>query len=77
MATKDTGDDSDRQRFRTLAQAALNADRTVGQMDSVIEGLGSALTDFDRAMTGFDTTLDSFGTAMTTSPSHWPGWTPW
>lgn len=64
VATKDSSDDSDRQRFRTLAQAALNADRTVGQMDSVIEGMGSALADFDRAMTGFDTTLESFTGAL-------------
>jgi ABC-type transporter Mla subunit MlaD len=65
VATKDNLDDgTERQRFRKLAQAAMNADITVGQLDTIIGDLGGALTDFDKALGGFDVTLDSFGSAL-------------
>ena len=35
----DRGVTTERQRLKTLAQAALNADVTVGQVDSVLTGL--------------------------------------
>lgn len=65
--TTDSGEDGhERQRFRKLAQAAMNADVTVGQLDTIIGDLGGALTDFDRAMGDgpIDRTLGSFGAAM-------------
>ena len=65
VVTTDSGEDGhERQRFRKLAQAAMNADVTVGQLDTIIGDLGGALTDFDRAMGEFDRTLGSFGAAM-------------
>jgi flagellin-like hook-associated protein FlgL len=65
VVTTDSGEGGhERQRFRKLAQAAMNADVTVGQLDTIIGDLGGALTDFDRAMGEFDRTLGSFGAAM-------------
>ena len=48
------------QRIRNLAQAALNADQTVGQLDGVITTLGATLSDLDASIKGLDHTLARF-----------------
>lgn len=48
------------QRLRTLAQAALNADVTVGQVDTVLQGLAETLADLDSSTDKLDTTLERF-----------------
>lgn len=48
-----------RQRFRRLAQAALNADLTVSQVDTI-------LTDLDGALTGIDATMGDMNATITT-----------
>ena len=46
-----------RQRIKTLTQAALNADVTVGQVDDVLTGLRETLTGLDTTIEGLDTAL--------------------
>lgn len=49
-----------RERLQKLAQAALNADMTVEQVDTVLVGLGEALIDLDNSTSSLDTTLVRF-----------------
>ncbi|HEX5143574.1 MAG TPA: ATPase [Mycobacterium sp.] len=51
-------------RLRTLAQAALNADLTVGQVDALLEGLSETLTDLDRSTDSLDATLERFNATI-------------
>jgi ABC-type transporter Mla subunit MlaD len=48
------------ERIRKLAQAALNADVTVEQVDTILEGLGETLIDLNNSTTTLDTTLERF-----------------
>ena len=44
-------------RFRKLAQAALNADATVDQVNVILTDMATALDGFDRGLRDFDGTL--------------------
>jgi ABC-type transporter Mla subunit MlaD len=55
-----TGVRSGRERIQKLAQAALNADVTVDQVDSILAGLGETLTSLDNSTAGLDATLERF-----------------
>ncbi|GAC70901.1 hypothetical protein [Gordonia soli] len=55
----------ERQRIRKLAQAALNADVTVEQVDTILAGMGGALTDLDRTLGDLDSTIDTFDATLT------------
>jgi ABC-type transporter Mla subunit MlaD len=48
------------ERIRKLAQAALNADVTVDQVDTILEGLGETLVDLNNATGNLDATLIRF-----------------
>jgi ABC-type transporter Mla subunit MlaD len=48
------------ERIRKLAQAALNADVTVDQVDTILEGLGETLIDLNNSTTTLDATLERF-----------------
>jgi ABC-type transporter Mla subunit MlaD len=48
------------ERIRKLAQAALNADVTVDQVDTILQGLGETLIDLDNSTATLDTTLERF-----------------
>jgi ABC-type transporter Mla subunit MlaD len=48
------------ERIRKLAQAALNADVTVEQVDTILEGLGETLIDLNNSTATLDTTLERF-----------------
>jgi len=52
-----TGARSGRERIKTLAQAALNADVTVGQVDDVLTGLRETMTSLDSSIDTLDTSL--------------------
>ncbi|MEE4022297.1 hypothetical protein V1Y59_04325 [Gordonia sp. PKS22-38] len=49
----------ERQRFKKLAQAALNADMTVDQVESILVDLGDVLVDMNKTMTGLDGAVDT------------------
>ena len=63
MADKDGGRSgvrSGRERIQKLAQAALNADVTVDQVDAILVGLTDTLTDLDNSTSKLDATLERF-----------------
>ncbi|HEV7850995.1 MAG TPA: ATPase, partial [Mycobacterium sp.] len=55
-----TGARSGRERIQKLAQAALNADVTVDQVDAILAGLGETLEDLNNSTGNLDTTLERF-----------------
>jgi ABC-type transporter Mla subunit MlaD len=48
------------ERIRKLAQAALNADVTVDQVDTILEGLAETLVDLNNSTGNLDDTLVRF-----------------
>ena len=48
------------ERIRKLAQAALNADVTVDQVDTILEGLAETLLDLNKSTGNLDATLVRF-----------------
>ena len=48
------------ERIRKLAQAALNADVTVDQVDTILEGLAETLHDLNNSTGNLDATLERF-----------------
>lgn len=55
-----SGARSGRERIQKLAQAALNADVTVDQVDAILEGLGETLVDLNNSTENLDATLERF-----------------
>jgi ABC-type transporter Mla subunit MlaD len=55
-----TGARTGTERIRKLAQAALNADVTVEQVDTILEGLGETLIDLNNSTGNLDATLERF-----------------
>jgi ABC-type transporter Mla subunit MlaD len=48
------------ERIRKLAQAALNADVTVEQVDTILGGLSETLVDLNSSTANLDATLERF-----------------
>jgi len=57
MADKSAGSRAPRQRIKTLTQAAMNADVTVGQLEDVLGGLGDTLTDLNDSLSRLNTAV--------------------
>jgi ABC-type transporter Mla subunit MlaD len=55
-----TGPRTGTERIRKLAQAALNADVTVDQVDTILEGLSETLIDLNNSTENLDATLVRF-----------------
>lgn len=49
-----------RERIQKLAQAALNADLTVDQVDTILAGLSETLVDLNNSTGNLDETLERF-----------------
>ncbi|MGB6205660.1 ATPase [Mycobacterium sp.] len=58
MADKSAGNRPPRQRIKTLTQAAMNADVTVGQLEDVLGGLGDTLTDLNNSLSHLNEAVD-------------------
>jgi ABC-type transporter Mla subunit MlaD len=54
----DKTDRAPRERFKTLAQAALNADVTVGQVEDVLSGLSDTTTELDSSLAGLNDAVE-------------------
>ncbi|BBZ33944.1 hypothetical protein MCNF_25490 [Mycolicibacterium confluentis] len=52
------------QRIKTLAQAALNADVTVGQVDTVLQGLSETLEALKHSTDNLDATMERFNATI-------------
>ena len=58
------GPRSGRERIQKLAQAALNADVTVEQVDTILAGLTETLADLDNSTSNLDATLERFNATI-------------
>jgi ABC-type transporter Mla subunit MlaD len=58
MADKSAGSRPPRQRIKTLTQAAMNADVTVGQLEGLLGGLGDTLTDLNISLSNLNGAVD-------------------
>lgn len=61
MADRTAGSGPERKRFRTLAQAALNADVTVGQVEGVLSGLSHTMNELNNSLVGLNETVERLG----------------
>ena len=58
MADRTVRDGPERNRIKTLTQAALNADKTVGQVEDVLDGLGRTMNELSSSLTRLNTTVE-------------------
>jgi ABC-type transporter Mla subunit MlaD len=49
---------STRNRVRTLTQAALNADKTVEQVEDVLDGLGKTMIELNSSLSALNATVE-------------------
>jgi ABC-type transporter Mla subunit MlaD len=58
MADKTVRSGPERNRIKTLTQAALNADKTVEQVEDVLEGLGKTMNELNSSLTRLNLTVE-------------------
>ncbi|KAA1432110.1 ATPase [Mycolicibacter arupensis] len=61
MADRSSGSGTERKRLKTLAQAALNADVTVGQLEDVLDGLGGTMNELNSSLSHLNATIERLG----------------
>jgi hypothetical protein len=54
-----------RSRIRTLTRAALNADKTVEQVEDVRDGLGKTMVELNRSLSALNGTVEAWRAAWT------------
>lgn len=59
-----TGTGPERRRLKTLAQAALNADVTVGQVEGVLTSLGDTMNELNSSLVGLNAAVERLGTGL-------------
>lgn len=64
MADRSSGTGAERKRLKTLAQAALNADVTVGQLEDVLGGLGNTMNELNSSLVGLNATVERLGDGL-------------
>lgn len=47
--------------MKTLTQAALNADKTVEQVEDVLDGLGTSLVELNKSLSSLNSTVERLG----------------
>ena len=65
----------ERNRIKTLTQAALNADKTVEQVEGVLEGLGGTMKELNTSLTALNATVGASRVASITWKAPCPAWT--
>lgn len=50
--------------MKTLTQAALNADKTVEQVEDVLDGLGTSLAELNRSLSALNSTVTRLETGL-------------
>jgi ABC-type transporter Mla subunit MlaD len=58
MANRTVGGGHERRRIKTLTQAALNADKTVEQVEDVLDGLSKTVTELSTSLTALNATVE-------------------
>ncbi len=61
MADRTVRSGPERRRIKTLTQAALNADKTVEQVEDVIDSLGKTMVELNSSLTTLNTTVERLG----------------
>ncbi|MCV7084863.1 ATPase [Mycolicibacter hiberniae] len=64
MADRTPGNGTERKRLKTLAQAALNADVTVGQLEDVLGGLGGTMNELNSSLASLNATIERLGSGL-------------
>ena len=64
MADRSSGGGTERKRLKTLAQAAMNADVTVGQLEDILGGLGSTMNELNSSLAGLNATVERLGDGL-------------
>lgn len=65
MADKGARTGNERQRIRTLAQAALNADLTVQQLEAIMADMNTSLSGLNGSLGTFEASLEHLNTTLT------------
>ncbi|GBE66065.1 hypothetical protein MFM001_25270 [Mycobacterium sp. MFM001] len=60
----DKSERAPRERIKTLAQAAMNADVTVAQLESLLKGLGPTLNDLNESLSALNSTVERLDTGL-------------
>ena len=58
MADRTVRSGPERSRIKTLTQAALNADKTVEQVEDVLDSLGKTMVELNSSLTALNTTVE-------------------
>lgn len=58
MADRTARSGPERNRIKTLTQAALNADKTVEQVEDVLDGLGHTMNELNSSLTRLNGTVE-------------------
>jgi ABC-type transporter Mla subunit MlaD len=58
MADRTGRNGPERSRIKTLTQAALNADKTVGQVEDVLDGLGKTMKELNSSLSALNATVE-------------------
>jgi len=58
MADKTVRNGPERNRIKTLTQAALNADKTVEQVEDVLDGLGNTMVELNSSLSALNATVE-------------------
>jgi ABC-type transporter Mla subunit MlaD len=61
MADRSVRSGPERSRIKTLTQAALNADKTVEQVEDVLDSLGKTMVELNSSLTTLNATVDRLG----------------
>ena len=64
MADRTVRGGSERNRIKTLTQAALNADKTVEQVENVLDGLSSTMKELNSSLTRLNATVERMETGL-------------
>lgn len=64
-----------RRRMKTLTQAALNADKTVEQVEDVLDGLGKTMAELNSSLSQLNSTVERLEDGRTISKVPCTAWT--
>jgi len=64
MADRTVRGGPERSRIKTLTQAALNADKTVGQVEDVLDSLGETMKELNSSLSTLNATVERLGSGL-------------
>ena len=64
MADRTVRGGPERSRIKTLTQAALTADKTVGQVEDVLDSLGETMKELNSSLSTLNATVERLGSGL-------------